>query len=678
MTIPETRHAILVLGMHRSGTSALAGMLSLCGASLPATLMPPADYNPKGFFESLAIFRAHQKLLAEWDSSWDDLSPLPEGWLDSSLGRQQRESMAALVEEEFGNSHLFVLKDPRICRLVPFWTEVLKSLNIDSSFAFPVRNPLEIATSLRAAQDVSLNKGLLLWLSHFLQAERDTRPYKRSFLSYEQLLTDWRKTAERLKKDLGVQLPRATPRGAAEVDAFLQNGLRHQVVSTEELNARPDISDWIKDTYQWALQATRNKPIPKTKIDHVFVSLEKARTAFMPSSPEETWEGHDTSPENSKPAEPHKTPSVEPNSDTAPSLYNAAKDEQTKDLIDCIKLLLVWIASQGPGHGTATDELKTLLASLDSPSALSLTEATKNGLAVYEKSVLASVSEERSRHEEQRRLLAQEVSALEERYRQTQDTVSRAQQDVLHAQSSAQQLRDELQNRDQDFSQVRSTLHQSSARVAELERSVKGYQAGTTELNTRLLQHTESVAHLTKQLEARKDQVTGLQAEMQSARQQLSSMIPAKETITQEAQKLRRLLDERNKALRALQEEHTQSRTHLAEKNRSQQELEDARRGLERKIAADSEERERLRIELQASRGETQQAIDEAQQSSGAAQRQAQAIGELTSQRNAATGEVQRLHGELSRLRREKADAPDVTPSDSDVSGEGSNTDNSE
>ena len=678
MAQPKGRHAILVLGMHRSGTSALAGMLSLCGASLPATLMPPADYNPRGFFESLAIFRAHQQLLAEWESSWDDLSPLPEGWLDSSLGRQQRESMAALVEEEFGKSPLFVLKDPRICRLVPFWTEVLGSLKIDFSFAFSVRNPLEIATSLRAAQDVSLNKGLLLWLSHFLQAERDTRPYKRSFLRYEQLLTDWRKTAEQLEKDLGVQLPRATQRGAAEVDAFLQNGLRHQVVSTDELNTRPDISDWIKDTYRWALQATRNKPIPKTKIDHVFTSLEKARTAFMPPFSEEHSDGHDTSPENPKPSEPHKTSSVESNPDTAPSLYNAAKDEQTKDLIDCIKLLLVWIASQGPGHGSATDELETLLASLDSPSALSLTEATTNGLAVYEKSVLANVSEERSRHEEQRQLLAQQVSALEERYRQTQDTVSRAQQDVLHAQSSARQLRDELQDRDHNLSQVRSTLHQSSARVEELERSVKGYQAGTTELNTRLVQHTEAVAHLTKQLEARKDQVTGLQAEMQSARQQLSSMIPAKETITQEAQKLRRLLDERNKALRALQEEHTQSQTHLAEKNRSQKELEDARRGLEQKISADSEERKRLRSELQASKGEIQQAIDGARQSSGAAQQQTQAIQELTSQRNAATGEVQRLHGELSRLRREKADAPDVTPSDSDVSGEGSNTDNSE
>jgi hypothetical protein len=678
MIAPETQQAILVLGMHRSGTSALAGMLSLCGASLPATLMPPADYNPKGFFESLAIFRAHQQLLTELGSSWDDLSPLPEGWLDSTLGRQQRDSMAALVEEEFGKSHLLVLKDPRICRLVPFWTEVLDSLNINFSFAFPVRNPLEIATSLRAAQNVSLNKGLLLWLSHFLQAERDTRPYKRSFLSYEQLLVDWRKTAERLKKDLGVQLPRMTQRGGAEIDAFLQNGLRHQVVSTEELNARPDISDWIKDAYGWALQATRNKPIPKTKIDHVFVSLEKARTAFIPSSSEENWESHDASPENSKPAEPHKTSSVESKSNTAPSLYNADKDEQTKDLTDCIKLLLVWIASQGPGHGTATDELKTLLVSLDSPSALSLTEATKNGLAVYEKSVLASVSEERSQHEEQRRLLAQEVSVLEERYRQTQDTVSRAQQDVLHAQSSARQLRDELQDRDRKFSQVRSTLHQSSTRVEELERSVKGYQAGTAELNTRLVQHTEAVAHLTKQLEDRKDRVTGLQAEMQAARQQLSSMIPAKETITQEAQKLRRLLDERNKALRTLQEAHTQSQIYIAGKNRSQQELEDARSGLERKVAAVSEERERLRRELQASRGETQQASDGVRQSSAVVQQQKQAIQDLTSQRNAATGEVQRLHGELSRLRREKAAAPDVAPADSDASNENSNTDSSE
>ena len=75
ITKPEPRRAILVLGMHRSGTSALAGVLSLCGASLPATLLPPADYNPKGFFESGAIVRAHQRLLAELEFSWDDSVP---------------------------------------------------------------------------------------------------------------------------------------------------------------------------------------------------------------------------------------------------------------------------------------------------------------------------------------------------------------------------------------------------------------------------------------------------------------------------------------------------------------------------------------------------------------------------------------------------------------------------
>ena len=200
MIVPETRQAILVLGMHRSGTSALAGILSLCGASLPATLMPPADYNPKGFFESGAIFQAHQQLLAELGSSWDDQAPLPDGWVELPLGRRHIAEMATLMEAEFGSSTLLVLKDPRICRLVPFWTEVLRALSIDFSFALPVRNPLEVAQSLEEAQGVPLKKGLLLWLSHFLQAERDTRPYRRSFLSYEQLLTDWKRRPNSWKK----------------------------------------------------------------------------------------------------------------------------------------------------------------------------------------------------------------------------------------------------------------------------------------------------------------------------------------------------------------------------------------------------------------------------------------------------------------------------------------------
>ena len=52
---PPPRSAIVILGMHRSGTSALAGVLNMLGCDLPETLMPANAYNEKGYFESNAI-----------------------------------------------------------------------------------------------------------------------------------------------------------------------------------------------------------------------------------------------------------------------------------------------------------------------------------------------------------------------------------------------------------------------------------------------------------------------------------------------------------------------------------------------------------------------------------------------------------------------------------------------
>ena len=49
------RQAVLILGMHRSGTSAIAGVSHLLGAAAPATMMEPAADNPTGFWESETI-----------------------------------------------------------------------------------------------------------------------------------------------------------------------------------------------------------------------------------------------------------------------------------------------------------------------------------------------------------------------------------------------------------------------------------------------------------------------------------------------------------------------------------------------------------------------------------------------------------------------------------------------
>src|SRR5689334_3266656 len=147
---PRGRTAILVLGMHRSGTSALARVVSLLGATAPKTLMPGDATNPRGFWESNKIVPLHEQMLAAAGSSWDDWQPFNPSWYQSADATQMRDRLASTITEEFGEAPVFVVKDPRICRFVPIWLDVLKQLNIRAAALHIVRNPLEVAYSLKA------------------------------------------------------------------------------------------------------------------------------------------------------------------------------------------------------------------------------------------------------------------------------------------------------------------------------------------------------------------------------------------------------------------------------------------------------------------------------------------------------------------------------------------------
>ena len=70
--------SIIVLGMHRSGTSALTGVLSYLGADPGPSLIPGIEgINPKGFWEHSEIVKVHNNLLTALGSSWDDERALP-------------------------------------------------------------------------------------------------------------------------------------------------------------------------------------------------------------------------------------------------------------------------------------------------------------------------------------------------------------------------------------------------------------------------------------------------------------------------------------------------------------------------------------------------------------------------------------------------------------------------
>ncbi len=170
-----SRTAIVVLGMHRSGSSFLSRSLNLVGAALPQTLIGASDHNSVGHYESQAVKTINDRILSACRSSWNDWRPVA---FDTLSGADR----AALVGEardvviaEFGAAPLFVLKDPRICRLMPFWDEVLGSLDIAVRPILGLRNPIEVAASLEARDGFAPDYSHFMWLRHMLDAEADSR-----------------------------------------------------------------------------------------------------------------------------------------------------------------------------------------------------------------------------------------------------------------------------------------------------------------------------------------------------------------------------------------------------------------------------------------------------------------------------------------------------------------------
>ena len=253
MSVPTKDHAgnrqaLLVLGMHRSGTSALSGFLVRLGARAPRTLMPARPDNPRGHFESDAFFEFNERLLHAAGTSWDSWRRLDPEWFDRPIARPFEAEFRRLLAEEFGDAHLFVIKDPRISRFAAFWIRQLRAERVEPAIVFSVRNPLDVARSLTDRDGFSTERGLLIWLRHVLDAEAATRTVCRAFVRYEDLLKDWKAVAEILSRDLQIDWPAPWPEIEQEMAAFLTPDLRHHAIALTSLQGPEPLSTWVKET----------------------------------------------------------------------------------------------------------------------------------------------------------------------------------------------------------------------------------------------------------------------------------------------------------------------------------------------------------------------------------------------------------------------------------------------
>ena len=234
-----TCRALFVLGMHRSGTSALSGTLWRLGLDLGSNLMPPEEgSNSLGFFEHNSIVPIHEILLRSMGSHWSDTEAFADGWLESDAAAEARAGIRKVLDHDFpaARARDWGMKDPRLCRFVRLWRPLLNS--VQPCFILVRRDPREVAASLEARDGMAWDAALRLWWRYMSEAERDTRGEVRIFVDYDQLLGDWRELIARVSDAFAAPgLPAlafdTSGPGAVEVDRYLDPAERHHRAARE-------------------------------------------------------------------------------------------------------------------------------------------------------------------------------------------------------------------------------------------------------------------------------------------------------------------------------------------------------------------------------------------------------------------------------------------------------------
>ena len=224
---------IFVLGMHRSGTSALARILNLMGAHFGdgGVGIGANAENPKGFWERRDVRLVNDAMLFNAGCDWDCVSGFDAEAMPEGMSASHRATAAEIVLELDAHRPWFV-KEPRLCLLFPLWRSVL-----EMPLAVHIhRNPLEVARSMERRNGLPVEVGLALWEAYNVQAVKGTRGVPRLFVAYEELMRDPLPAIESIREqvaELGGYRLRVP--GKRELGFFLEDGLRHQRESDASL-----------------------------------------------------------------------------------------------------------------------------------------------------------------------------------------------------------------------------------------------------------------------------------------------------------------------------------------------------------------------------------------------------------------------------------------------------------
>ncbi|MFW5451317.1 MAG: glycosyltransferase [Methylophagaceae bacterium] len=278
----QAKQAVLVLGMHRSGTSALTHVLELLGVELGSSLLPASRDNETGYFEDIGLVLSNDKILSRFGAEWDSLTPIDSAAM-ALLAEGELNQLAAQIIEQYAAYDLWGWKDPRLCRTLPFWLPLIDKSNTQTIAVIAVRHPVDVAESLKRRNDFSFNHTLAMWLLHSLEAELHSRALNRTIISYETLMAEPVAVAKSLLNFLSKTIEdEATV--LAEIKDYISPDLQHHNIDQKSDYASETRSDilyaWAMEVYQILTEAQLNDK-DQQRLDEIRQQFYRVQVTFF-------------------------------------------------------------------------------------------------------------------------------------------------------------------------------------------------------------------------------------------------------------------------------------------------------------------------------------------------------------------------------------------------------------
>lgn len=191
---------VLVVGMHRSGTSAVTRVVNLVGVPISGErdLNAASRSNPRGHWENRPLLRVNERILNAFGGSWSAPPEFPVHWEDSPC-LQNLQSPAIRTFRNTVPSPKWVWKDPRLCLTLPFWRKHLPDL---TGAVFVTRHPFEVAESLATRNDFSMALSMSLWEHHLRSALVNLTGLPVTVVNFARFLDDPVAWARELREEL--------------------------------------------------------------------------------------------------------------------------------------------------------------------------------------------------------------------------------------------------------------------------------------------------------------------------------------------------------------------------------------------------------------------------------------------------------------------------------------------